>query len=368
MSRTTLLHRLPTAVSFVALVAAVPGIAHAQAAPPPGDTAPVANPEKPDATTAQETPSSEQAIIVTGTRIRSSTTFNQPSPIDVITRNDAVLTGARSTAEQLQSATVTSGTSQVNEAFLGFVSEGGPAANTVGLRGLGSSRTLVLLNGRRLAPAGAGPQLISADLNVLPTTVVQRVEILREGASSIYGSDAIAGVINIITDTKMNGITFDAYTDQPIEHGGGGRNYRASVVGGKTWDGGHITASVEYRQLTGMRVRDRKDFTCPQDLIFDPATHQQLGQLDLSTGKPRCFPFQTGAIGTAQDYALGLGFVNRVHRYTYANGDINSPFVVDNFDKRPLASARQLDEHVISPLKTYTAFLDGAVDVFGNSE
>ena len=97
---------------------------------------------------------------------------------------------------------MTSGTSQISGSFLGFLSDNGQGANTVGLRGLGAARTLVLLNGRRLAPAGVGAQLIAADLNTLPTSVVQRIEILREGASSIYGSDAIAGVINVITDTR----------------------------------------------------------------------------------------------------------------------------------------------------------------------
>jgi len=187
-------------------------------------------------------------IVVTGSRIPRDN-FKTPSPVVVITRDDAILAGVRSTAEVLQSSTITSGTAQINGSFLGFVSEGGPAANTVGLRGLGSNRTLVLLNGRRLAPAGAGPQLISADLNVLPSAMVQRIEVLREGASSVYGSDAIAGVINVITDTRIDGLTLDFYTNQPIEHGGGGRTYRASVTWGKVFERGHITGSRDYMAL-----------------------------------------------------------------------------------------------------------------------
>jgi outer membrane receptor protein involved in Fe transport len=185
-------------------------------------TAPVPN-------AASNSEDTSNLIVVTGTRIPHSN-FNTPSPLDIVTRDDRVLAGVRSTADVLDNATVTSGSSQINGAFLGFVSEGGPAADTIGLRGLGSQRTLVLLNGRRLAPSGVGPQLVSADLNVLPTAVVKQMQILREGASSVYGSDAIAGVINIITDDKLDGITVDGYANLPTGYDAG-RNSRIHCRG-----------------------------------------------------------------------------------------------------------------------------------------
>jgi iron complex outermembrane receptor protein len=331
-----------------------------------------------DTTNAQGEPTSEGAIVVTGSRLRRDT-YNTNSPVDLITRDDIVLSGNSSTAEALQSSTITSGTAQINQSFLGFVSEGGPAANTVGLRGLGAARTLVLLNGRRLAPAGAGPELIAADLNVLPNSAVQRVEILREGASSVYGSDAVAGVINVITDTKLDGLTFDFYTEQPIMHGGGGRTYRASATGGMTFDRGHIMASLEYRQSTGMRLKDRKDMRCPQDLYTSPTTGEQVGQ-----GSPddptrlRCFPFQSGAIGTAQNYMLAYSIFQGttpggINRFTFGDGDINDLVLVNNNNLRPLASERQLEEHIMSPLKTLTGYanaayqLTDAIEVYGEA-
>ncbi|MDQ2877895.1 MAG: TonB-dependent receptor plug domain-containing protein, partial [Pseudomonadota bacterium] len=220
--------------TFIVGAAGAISPAAAQVTGTPVDTTPqVAPNNQNNALPSQATPTKGEGddIVVTGSRIRRDN-FSTASPVDIITREDRVLAGSRSTADVLQSSSVTSGTSQVNGSFLGFVSEGGPAASTVGLRGLSSSRTLVLLNGRRLAPAGVGPQLVAADLNVLPTAIVQRIEVLREGASSVYGSDAIAGVINVITDAKINRITADLFTDQPIEHGGGGRNYRASLTAG----------------------------------------------------------------------------------------------------------------------------------------
>lgn len=312
----------------------------------------------------------EPALVVTGSRLRG--TFVSDAPVDVLTREEALLSGARSAAEVLQSPTVTSGGAQINQTFLGYVSQGGAGANTVGLRGLGAERTLILLNGRRLAPAGAGPELTAVDLNVLPTSLIQRYEILREGASSIYGSDAIAGVINIITDTKVDGITLDAYTDQPIQHGGGPRTYRLSAIAGKSWEGGHLTASFEFRENTGMRFSDRSDdsnFTCPTDGYFDLQTGEPRGQLTPDRSALRCFPFQNGAVGTATNYLLGFGYQGLgVNRYSYRNGDINDPVNVNNEDFRPEASPREREAFLYTPIQTLTGYLNGAVNLSDNVE
>src|SRR3546814_15228836 len=92
--------------------------------------------------------------------------------------------------------------SQINNFDGGFVTDGGTGANTLGLRNLGPSRTLVLLNGRRLAPGGTRGSVLAADLNVLPTAIVSRIEVLKAGASSIYGSDAVPGVVNSIPEER----------------------------------------------------------------------------------------------------------------------------------------------------------------------
>lgn len=300
-------------------------------------------------------------IIVTGSRIRRDN-FDTPNQVNVITRDDSILAGSTSTADILQDSSVTSGTSQINGSFLGFVSEGGPAASTVGLRGLSSSRTLVLLNGRRLAPAGVGPQLVAADLNVLPSAAIQRIEVLREGASSVYGSDAIAGVINVITDPKVEGLTFDVFTDQPVEHGGGGRTYRASLVGGKVWDRGYITASFEYRERTGMRVGDRDIFSCPRDLYFDPSSGAEVGAIDPATGQLQCFPYTTGGgSGIASGYGIYFKFANGEQGRIRYDENGNTQIVNGIFRGSP--SSAQLKDHVISPVRTYTGFLSGAYEL-----
>ena len=368
-----------TSVSLIAL-GATP--AFAQAVPTaPGDEIPEVTTEseqvppssEPTEATGEPVANEPGTIVVTGSRIRRDN-FSTPQNVDVLTRNDTLLAGTRSTAEGLQSASVTSGSAQIASNFLGFLSEGGQAANTVGLRGLGSTRTLVLLNGRRLAPAGAGSQLVSADLNVLPSSIVQRIEILREGASSIYGSDAIAGVINIITDTKVDGITVDAYADVPIEHGSG-RTYRASLTAGKSFDRGYITGSVEYRKDEGMRLGDRDDWRCPRELAFVNGVEVGQGSPD-DPSQLRCFPFERPGLGTATGYGIaytiipGVGFAFMGRRGLTDNDLTLPPLLVDDYDLRPLASPVHLTEHVFSPIETKTAFLNGAYELgtLGNAE
>ena len=376
-----------SSASLFALTA-TPAFAQAQA---PVETTPEKQaegeqvPPTSETTNAEGQAQSQGEIVVTGSRVRRNN-FNTPQNIDIVTRDDQILAGTRSTAETLQSASITSGTAQISGSFLGFVSEGGAAANTVGLRGLGSQRTLVLLNGRRLAPAGVGNQLIAADLNVLPTAMVQRIEVLREGASSIYGSDAIAGVINVITDTSINGITVDAYADAPFE--GAGRTLRGSITAGKTFDRGHITASFEYRNFAGMRQNDRKEYRCPRDLF--KANGVEVGQLDPATGGLRCFPFQYDSLGIASGYGTAFGpeiFTDgTVRRVTYpgyitGNPDIfGVPVRVDapvfpppnppGYDFRPSPGPQQLQSHIISPVQTYTGYVNGAYDigVLGDAE
>src|SRR5690606_21758628 len=126
--------------------------------------------------------------------------------------------------------------------FGGFVTDGGTGANTLGLRGLGPARTLVLLNGRRLAPGGTRGSVLAADLNVLPTAIVDRIEVLKAGASSIYGSDAVAGVVNIITDRKLSGLHIDMQANVPEV--GAGADYRIAGSFGIQADRLNVIGSV----------------------------------------------------------------------------------------------------------------------------
>src|SRR5688572_19696890 len=203
-----------------------------------------------------------ERITVTGSRILRDT-FNSASPVQVITRDETLMSGFDSTTAALQGTGVTAGSAQINNAFGGFVTDGGPGANTLGLRGLGATRTLILLNGRRIAPAGTRGAVGTTDLNVLPSSVIDRIEILKDGASSIYGSDAVAGVVNIITRKNIQGVTFEGQYNHPED--GGGETRRASITAGWTGDRGFLSGSLELYDRNSIRLGQRDWARCQTD-------------------------------------------------------------------------------------------------------
>src|SRR5205809_5224459 len=159
----------------------------------------------------------QNQIVVTGSRTRQPE-FTSPDPVASIDPTLARREGKLDTAETLQSSPIAAGSTQVTAAIsANLVTNGGPGAQTIDLRGLGPNRTLVLLNGRRAGPAGTRGGVSSFDLNVLPQSIISRVDILKTGASSIYGSDAVAGVVNLITKTDFDGIQVDAFGNFPIK-------------------------------------------------------------------------------------------------------------------------------------------------------
>ena len=144
-----------------------------------------------------------QDIIVTGTRIPQPN-LTSAAPVTVVTSQDFKLQGTTRVEDLLNSLP------SVTASQSSGISNGSNGTATVNLRNLGAKRTLVLVNGRRLVPGdaqpgGAGP----SDINVIPSSIVKRVEVLTGGASSVYGADAVAGVVNFIMDDNFNGVRFD---------------------------------------------------------------------------------------------------------------------------------------------------------------
>jgi iron complex outermembrane receptor protein len=210
----------------------------------------------------------DEVIRVTGSHIRRDE-FTSAAPIQVITAESAAMAGQISTADILQGSSIAAGSVQLNNRFGLYVTAGGTGIRSVSLRGLGAQRSLVLLNGRRSGPAGTRGQVGGFDLNVIPESIVQRYEILKDGASSIYGSDAVAGVVNVITRTTVDGpeITFD-YT-MPAESGG--ESYSVGGATGFNFDRGNVVVAGQVRQQNEIRLSDRDYFQCRRDLIRDPA-------------------------------------------------------------------------------------------------
>ncbi|USQ94618.1 TonB-dependent receptor plug domain-containing protein [Caulobacter sp. RL271] len=226
-----------------------------------------------------------EAVVVTGSRIKRSA-FNSPDPIQVISAEQGQLRGIATATGLLQSSTIASGSPQVTSAISSaLVTDGGPGSETVSLRGLGPNRTLVLLNGRRAGPAGTRGGVSAFDLNVLPLAVIDHVDILKDGASSIYGSDAVAGVVNIITKRDTDGIDAEMFYSQPQKHGG--EQYSASASFAKTFDRGFFSLSYEYFKKAEQSNGQRSYTDCGRSYITD-SSGKRKDTIDPRTGQVQC--------------------------------------------------------------------------------
>lgn len=247
---------------------------------------------------------SGETIIVTGSRIRKSE-FNSPDPIQVINPDIGQKQGQNQLVELLQSSPIAQGSIQITSSISnGFVTNGGADAQTISLRGLGAERTLVLLNGRRAGPAGVRGAVSSFDLNVLPLSVVRQVEVLKTGASSIYGSDAVAGVVNILTKQDTDGFEIGGFTSVPTH--GGGETYDINLTYGKRFERGHILATVDYFQQQNLRRSDRGFLFCQEEFLTrEDGTRADI--VDFRTGRPACNGTIGNLILTNNDFT-GPGF------------------------------------------------------------
>ena len=326
-------------------------------------------------------------IIVTGSRIAKDT-FNSVSPVQVINREESTMAGFTSTAGVLQSNAVTGGTDQINNAYGGYVVNGGPGVNTLSLRGLGATRTLLLLNGRRVAPAGSRGAVGSADLNVLPNIMIDHIEILKDGASSIYGSDAVAGVVNIITQPKVDGVTVEMQHNG-TEQGGGTEN-RFSIKGGKTGDNWRVSGSLEFYKRSAVRYADRAFSSgCPTPMV-GLGSDGRFGAddyIDPTTGEPKCWTLDAGGVtvntlGTAyllgrpgqgslgyygtyypEDYDGGDDYFNRWRPNSSVTGTDMPGFEGVDYFGRDSFDPRMMEEHLLSPTTNYTGFIQGGLDL-----
>ncbi len=216
------------------------------------DTEEVAEQEEEEVAPAAPVRSIEE-VVVTGSRLKRDT-FSSVSPLQIITGEVSREAGLMDAADILQESTAASG-QQIDLTFQGFVLDDGPGTSTVNLRGLDSARTLVLVNGRRIAPAGVEGAPTSPNLNLIPASIVAQYDILLDGASSIYGSDAVAGVVNAILRKDFDGFEVESFSNVPYH--GAGRDHVLSFTWGKNFDRGFIGAAFEYAESEAVELGDR---------------------------------------------------------------------------------------------------------------
>lgn len=314
MSRNSFLSAtaLQTVAAFGALMVASPSLAQEAPAEQPAPTDEPAAPTEPAAAQPEDAQQSGAAIVITGSRIRQPE-FTSADPVTSIDPDTAQRQGKLDVAATLQSSPIAAGSTQITSAISSnFVTNGGPGSQTIDLRGLGANRTLVLLNGRRAGPAGTRGGVSSFDLNVLPQSIVQRVDILKTGASSIYGSDAVAGVVNLITKTDFDGIQIDAFGNVPTK--AGGEQFDVAVMWGKKFDRGHVMVALDYFKQNELNRGQRKYLDCPEANIYRRGSKTRADLIDPRTGKFACLDLPVGHVWTYDyeynyfyDYFVGAG-------------------------------------------------------------
>ncbi|MCW3836353.1 TonB-dependent receptor domain-containing protein [Sphingomonas canadensis] len=200
----------------------------------------------------------EEAILVTGSRIKRDPN-DSALPLQIISTQDLTREGINS-PEQLMMFLTTSGSGPENLASNADVVTGAQRGtnglSAANLRGQGSAATLVLLNGRRVAAHGLSGSAV--DVNQIPFSAIERIEVLKDGASAIYGTDAVGGVINFITKTDFTGLALNGFTD--VTEQGGGNIYRLGATAGYgdlSEDGFNIMGAVSYSWNKILRGSDR---------------------------------------------------------------------------------------------------------------
>ncbi len=237
--------------AFTATVLSMPAVATAQVAPTQTDCG--VDPRGPGCPPAEGSATADETIVVTGSRIRRPD-LESASPVAVVDAQQIQSQGIVNTQDLLQKLPQVGipGLSRTNSNFL----TSGNGVATINLRNLGDSRTLVLVNGRRFVPGVAGTSIV--DVNNIPADFVERIEVVTGGASAIYGSDAIAGVVNYVLKTDMQGIT--ARAQYGLTSRGDNPNYTASITGGTKFgsDGqGSIILNGTYSKDLGLLSNKR---------------------------------------------------------------------------------------------------------------
>jgi iron complex outermembrane recepter protein len=193
-----------------------------------------------------------EQVVVTGSTIRGAPPVG--SNLITVGQDSIQKTGAQTVQQVLRSVPAVVGMGAVGQGAFGSADGAGTNAPTIhGLGASASNSTLILIDGHRLPLSGINHAL--ADPNILAPLAIQRVEVLAEGASSVYGSDAVAGVINFITRRNFNGLEVRGQTG----YADGYHTYGAGAVAGKTWDSGSVLVALGYSDRDGL-LGSKRDF------------------------------------------------------------------------------------------------------------
>ena len=262
------------------------------------EAAPAREPSSPDSEAGAAAPETEMAdrliadtILVTGTSLRGLAP--ETSPLQVYDHDDILGSGVTTIDQFIRALPQNFGGGSTEFTSVGLPNDANSRANntygaSANLRGLGSRGTLVLLNGSRLAPTSEIGDFV--DLSLIPVSALDRVEVLTDGASSIYGGDAVAGVINFILRDDFEGAETALRYGQVTS--GEMQEIRASQTLGRNWSGGNLLATYEYFDRGNLTLADRPEiglfdgaseaFDLPDAALFDLLPEQRRDSLVLA--------------------------------------------------------------------------------------
>ena len=230
-------------------------------------------------------------------------------PVQILTKEEIARTGATSTEQLLQTVSAISSQGGINNATGAGNSTYGQSS--ISLRGLGEDRTLVLVNGRRLA-AFAGGNGAAVNVNAIPLAAIERVEILKDGASGVYGSDAIGGVVNFILIKDYHGVELGATYGTPTASGGG-TSKKAHIVGGfgdLQQNRFNVTMSASLEKESDLFAKDRSYARTGNQPPFIAAAATGQGNIEggynLGNGQPYS-PTAENVVGNVPGRQAGFG-------------------------------------------------------------
>jgi iron complex outermembrane receptor protein len=322
----------------------------------------------------QENTQPVERIAVTGSRLKRAE-FSEAAPVQVLDIDTAVKSGVTTVAELLSRTSVANG-QQFDATFNSNsgnsnASEpppsGGVGSANIGLRGLGPERTLILINGKRLGSSGVRGAPSQPDLSLLPLNAVERIEVITEGASSIYGADAVAGVINVILKDSSDGAEISANISVPEDDGG--ETKQISFLTGFEGEKASFVFSMNYFERERIAVGDRADCLSliardEQGNIFDGCRSRFFDNVILDVSDNGINPLDIFSFYTPGQTDIGipnfssalglpvppipfvdiLGNTQRA-RYTY------SPLHNDNIDR--------LQADLVQPVTRFTIVANG---------
>lgn len=280
-----------------------------------------------------EAEDSGDAIVVTGSRIRR-TDLAGVGPATVVTAEAIENTGVVNVETVLQRLPANAGFAG-NQTASYWTSNGYGTAQ-VNLRGLGIKRTLVLLNNRRLVAGGTGANS-SPDLNMIPVSIISRIDVLKDGASAIYGADAVAGVVNIVANTEFEGFGLGARAG--ITERGDGADYTVDLTWGLQSDRGGIVAAATYQKTKAVNM----------------ASRAPCGLGETTPGKLACINSASTLGGRA---VLPNGQQINFNNVPGGDGDFYEPYVgaKHNFNSNPYLNA-------VSPIERISTAVFGHYDL-----